>query len=48
MTREDNVIFAPSWVANLLMPMYPLEAIRGDILELERETDGLFADILGR
>ncbi len=46
MTREDNVIFAPSWVANLLMPMYPLEAIRGDILELEREMGGLLSEIL--
>ncbi len=28
-------------------PLRPLEAIRGDILALERETDGLMADIIG-
>jgi len=28
-------------------PLRPLEAIRKDILALERETDGLMADIIG-
>jgi len=28
-------------------PLRPLEAIRADILELERETEGLMADIIG-
>ena len=28
-------------------PLRPLEAIRADILALERETDGLMADIIG-
>lgn len=28
-------------------PPRPLEAIRADILALERETDGLMADIIG-
>ena len=28
-------------------PMRPLEAIRADILELERESEGLLADIIG-
>ena len=32
---------SPSWI------MYPLESIRGDILELERETQGLIAGIVG-
>ncbi len=29
------------------LPLRPLEAIRADILALERETDGLMADIIG-
>ena len=29
------------------MPMRPLEAIRADILELERESEGLLAEIVG-
>jgi type I restriction enzyme M protein len=28
-------------------PLRPLEAIRADIVALERETDGLLADIIG-
>ncbi|KAF0137544.1 MAG: type I restriction enzyme M protein [Xanthobacteraceae bacterium] len=28
-------------------PLRPLDAIRADILALERETDGLMADIIG-
>ena len=28
-------------------PMRPLEEIRADILELERETEGLLAEIVG-
>jgi type I restriction enzyme M protein len=29
------------------VPLRPLEAIRADILALERETEGLMADIIG-